>query len=58
MTKTFKCSYIDADCKWVAFANSEGEIMNKVKEHASKDHGITEISLDVLNKVKNSIKDQ
>ncbi|HET8857347.1 MAG TPA: DUF1059 domain-containing protein [Nitrososphaeraceae archaeon] len=57
MTKSFGCSDAGVDCKWTTTANTEEEIMEKIKEHARNDHGFTEIPQDIAKKVKTAIKD-
>jgi len=56
MPKSFKCSDVGIDCGWTATAESEEDMMNKIREHA-KEHGMQEIPSDVLEKVKTSIKE-
>ena len=46
MTKSFGCSDAGVDCKWTTTADTEEEIMEKIKEHARNDHGFTEIPQD------------
>lgn len=58
MTKRFGCNDAGVDCKWTTTADSEEEIMQKIKEHANKDHGFSEIPNDLAEKVKKAIKDE
>jgi len=58
MTKKFGCSDAGVDCKWTTTADSEEEIMEKIKEHANSVHGFKEIPQDLADKVKSAIKEQ
>ncbi|HET9807807.1 MAG TPA: DUF1059 domain-containing protein [Nitrososphaeraceae archaeon] len=58
MTKSFGCSDAGVDCKWTTTADTEEEIMEKVKEHANNVHGFKEIPQDLADKVKSAIKEQ
>ncbi len=57
MTKSFGCSDAGVDCNWTTTAETEEEIMEKIKKHAHSDHGFTEIPSDIAQKVKTAIKD-
>lgn len=56
MTKSIKCADTGVNCDWSATANTEEELMNKIKDHA-KEHGFDDIPQELLSKVKSSIKD-
>ncbi|MFB5599682.1 MAG: DUF1059 domain-containing protein [Nitrososphaeraceae archaeon] len=58
MTKSFGCSDAGVDCNWTTTADTEEEIMEKIKEHAQKDHGFSEIPSDLGEKVKKAIRDR
>ncbi len=58
MAKSIKCSDTGVDCDWSATAETEEELLKKVHEHAKEQHGFTEITPELLAKVKANIKDQ
>ena len=58
MTKSFGCTDVGVDCNWNTTADTEEEIMEKIKEHARKDHGFSEIPNDLHEKVIKAIKDR
>ena len=58
MTKSLSCADVGAtDCNWSASAETEEELMVKVKEHA-KEHGHDEIPAELAAKIQSAIKDQ
>ena len=57
MAKKFECADVVQNCGWSATADDEGELMQKIQEHA-KEHGMTEISGETLEKVKAAIKEE
>ena len=57
MAKSLSCADVGAtECGWSASAETEEELMVKVREHA-KEHGHDPIPADFLETIKNSIKD-
>ena len=56
MTKSIKCSDVGVNCDWSATANTEEELMEKIKEHAVK-HGFQDIPAELVAKVKSSINE-
>jgi predicted small metal-binding protein len=58
MAKSIKCSDTGVDCDWSTTAETEEELLKKVHEHAKEQHGFTEITPELLAKVKANIKDQ
>ena len=58
MTKRFGCSDVGVNCNWTTTADSEEDIMKKIKEHAKNAHGFNEIPQDLAEKVKSAIKEQ
>ena len=56
MTKRFGCSDVGVNCNWTTTADSEEDIMIKIKEHAKNVHGFNEIPQDLADKVKSAIK--
>lgn len=57
MVKSIKCSDVGVDCDWSATAETEGDLMKKVQEHA-KEHGFEQVPQELVDKVKANIKDQ
>jgi predicted small metal-binding protein len=55
MAKVMKCREVGLDCDFVATGENEGEIMAKVAKHAKEDHGMTDISPEVVAKVQAAI---
>ena len=57
MAKSLSCVDVGAtECNWSASADTEEELMVKVREHA-KEHGHEEIPADLAVKIKAAIKD-
>lgn len=57
MAKTISCKDVGPDCTFTASAETEAELMQKVAVHASE-HGIMEVTPELLEKVKAAIKDE
>ena len=57
--KTVHCNKVDpnSDCKAVIRGNTVEEVLSKVKTHA-KEHGIREVTPELLAKVKANIEDE
>ena len=55
--KKISCSDVVPGCAFTAEAGSEAELIQKVAAHAGLDHGIKDVTPDVLKKVKAAIKD-
>ena len=57
--KTLYCNKVDpsSDCKAVIRGKTEEELLSKVKTHAIE-HGIREVTPELLEKVKASIEDE
>ena len=47
MTKSFGCTDVGVNCNWTTTADSEEDIMAKIKEHANSVHGFKEIPQDL-----------
>jgi len=54
--KQFACGQIVPDCAFTASAATEEELLKHVAEHAAHDHGITELTPDLVEKVRNAIE--
>lgn len=57
MRKSIQCSDLFPGCAFEAEAGSETELLEKVAAHAASEHGVIEISEDVLAKVRGCIRD-
>ena len=58
MPKTVSCRDVGADCDFVARGENEDEVMRKVAEHARTDHNMTEIPVELVDKVRLAIHDE
>lgn len=58
MAKTMSCRDVGADCDFVARGNSEEEIMAQVSEHARTAHKMSDITPEVVEKVRGAIRDE
>jgi predicted small metal-binding protein len=58
MAKIMKCRSVGLDCDFVARGETEDQVMQKVAEHAKKDHGMSNIPADVVTKVKAAIHNE
>lgn len=59
MTKSLSCADVGVpECGWSASANTEEELMVKVREHAKAGHGHNTIPDELLSKIKSAIRDQ
>lgn len=54
---SFKCSDIGMDCDFEVTAETEDELMPKIAEHGDKAHDMKTIPPDVMEKVKQAIKE-
>ncbi len=57
MTKSFSCDKLGIPCKWMAFADTEEELLKKGMNHAGGKHGIKEMNEKQLEMIKEAIKD-
>ena len=56
--KIIACAEIVPECPFTASAATEEELLQKVAAHAAHDHGITEITPELAERVKAAIKSQ
>jgi predicted small metal-binding protein len=56
MDKHIACNDVVAGCSFTAQAETEAELVEKVKAHAAKDHGVREITPELAAKVKAAIQ--
>ena len=57
MSKSIECNDLFPGCAFKAQADSEAELLQKVAAHAASAHGVTEMTEDVVAKVKGCIHD-
>lgn len=57
MAREIACHDIVAGCGFKAHAESEDELLQKVAQHAREAHGVTEVTPDLLTKVKAAIRE-
>jgi predicted small metal-binding protein len=58
MAKVLKCKDIGMDCDFTARGETEEEVLKQAAEHASTTHNMTEMSDEVLAKVRAAIHDE
>lgn len=56
MAKVLRCRDVGFDCEAVVRAETEDEILEQAAMHATRDHGLEEVSDDVVKKVLASIR--
>ena len=57
MEKVIYCKDVGFDCEGVVRANSDQEVMQLAAEHAKSVHGVTELTSEMVEKVKSVIRD-
>ena len=57
MEKRIACNDVVPGCTFTATAATEEELLKKVMEHASQDHGVTDVTPALAAKVKSAISD-
>jgi predicted small metal-binding protein len=57
MAKSISCSDAGKDCGWSATAESEEELMGKVKDHVLADHKEMELNEESISGIKSLIKE-
>jgi len=58
MAKYIACNDVVAGCSFTAQAETESALIEKVAAHASKDHGVKEVTPELAAKVKAAIRDR
>jgi predicted small metal-binding protein len=58
MAKELHCGDVVPGCEFVARGDSEQEILEQASEHAREQHGVTEITPELAEKVRGAIRDQ
>ncbi len=57
MAKTLSCRDVGVDCDWHACGTTEEEVLRAAALHAKNDHGIEDLSDDMVAKAKAAIKE-
>jgi len=57
MAKTIQCSDLFPGCEFQAVADSEEELLQKTAAHAASVHNITDLTDEIVAKVKAAIRD-
>jgi predicted small metal-binding protein len=57
-SKRIACSDVVPGCTFTASAPTEAELLQKVVAHAAHDHGVTEVTPELAEKVRAAIKSQ
>jgi predicted small metal-binding protein len=58
MSKHIACGDVVEGCAFTAEAATESELVEKVKAHAAKDHGVKEVTPELAAKVEAAIQDR
>jgi predicted small metal-binding protein len=58
MAKVLKCKDVGMDCDFVARAETEEEVLKQAAVHAGTTHDMTDMSNEVLAKVRAAIQDE
>jgi predicted small metal-binding protein len=58
MEKAIHCKDVGFDCEGIVRANSDQEVMQLAAEHAKSVHGVTELTTEMVEKVKSVIRDE
>ena len=58
MGKAIHCKDVGFDCDGVVRAGSEEEVLQLAAEHAKTIHGVTELTSEMVEKVKSAISDE
>ncbi len=57
MAKVIHCKDVGYDCEGVVRADSEEQVLQMAAEHAKAEHGVTELTDEMVAKVKAVIRD-
>jgi predicted small metal-binding protein len=58
MQKVIRCRDVGFDCNGVIKAETEKEALSLAAEHAKKVHGVTEITPEIVDKIKSVMKEE
>ncbi|HWP78472.1 MAG TPA: DUF1059 domain-containing protein [Candidatus Nitrosotenuis sp.] len=56
MAKKFACGDVVSGCGWSVTAKDENELLQKIAAHAKKDHNISSIPDELVQKVRSKIQ--
>lgn len=57
MSKRMKCADVGMDCDFAALADTEEELLELVREHARRVHGIEEVTPELKRKVMDAVEE-
>lgn len=57
MSKRMRCADVGMDCDFAAMADTEEELLQLVREHASRVHGIDEVTPELRQKVLDAVEE-
>lgn len=57
MGKKFACGDVVNGCGWSTTAENEGELFEKISEHAKNEHNMTDIPDEIIQQVKSKIQE-
>jgi predicted small metal-binding protein len=58
MAKSLSCKDMGQQCDFVARGDNEVEVLSKILDHAARAHGMKEIDMKTLEKMKAAIKNE
>jgi predicted small metal-binding protein len=58
MKKVIHCKDVGFDCDGVIRANTEEEALQQAAQHASEVHGVTDISPEIVEKIKSVMQEE
>lgn len=58
MSKVLRCGDVVPGCDYVAYGDSESEVLQQAAEHARTAHNVSEISPELADKVRSAIRDE
>jgi len=58
MGKILHCRDVGSDCDYVVRGATEKEVLQRAAEHAKKDHGLSEISPQMTERLRAAIRDE
>ncbi len=58
MAKVISCRDLGVDCDFVVRGETEEELLEKCAVHANKDHGMKEIPQELVDRVREAIREE
>ena len=58
MSKTYTCRDVGVDCDWNTSGETKDEVMAKIRAHAAQVHQTIELTPELVEKVRDAIKDE